>query len=147
MKNNAFLGMLTLAAGLLAVLPASAQFYYPDPLNPLGAQSYATVTYTIPGTVRSTLRSFIDQERDRVCTANRDRGLLLPCITPETPVNVYLPGAFLPPQEPTMTLPDDVLARLESTPVGTQYVYAAYSVYLIDVNTRRVIDFVSLPER
>ncbi|HYD17084.1 MAG TPA: hypothetical protein VEF76_01230 [Patescibacteria group bacterium] len=133
MKNlNFSLSLLALCAGAVMVTPAMAQ------------QTYEQSTYTIPENGRSMLRAFIEQERDRACDA-AEAGSPKPCVTPEQQVNIVQPGGILPPEVNVVPVPDDVTGRISDTPNQTRYVYAASNVYLMDINTRRVIDVVTLP--
>lgn len=133
MKNLSFsLSMVALCAGVAMVSPTQAQ------------QTYEMSTYTIPENGRSALRSFIEDERERACDA-AEAGSPKQCVTPEQQVNIVQPGGILPPEVNIVPVPDTVTGRIPDAPNLTKYVYAANNVYLIDINTRRVIDVVTLP--
>jgi len=124
-------------------MPADAQFT-PD-LSLI--QERGVADFVIPQGNRSALRAYIEQERDRVCDANELRDIALPCVTEDTVVPAFQPGTILPPDVTATKLPLEVTRMLDDTPVMTQYVYAANNVYLIEQNTRRVVDVVTLPEK
>ena len=107
-------------------------------------QTYEMATYTIPDNGRAALRAFIEEQRDRACDAAED-GSPKQCVTPEQQVNIVQPGGILPPEVNIVPVPDTVTGRIPDAPNLTKYVYAANNVYLIDINTRRVIDVVTLP--
>ncbi len=133
MKNFSFsLSLMALCAASAMVSPVYAQ------------QSYEMSTYTIPENGRTALRAFIEDERDRACDAAED-GSPKQCVTPQQQVNIVQVGSVLPPEVNIVPVPDTVTGRIPSAPNLTKYVYAANNVYLIDVNTRRVIDVVTLP--
>ncbi|MCC7036226.1 MAG: hypothetical protein IT560_02855 [Alphaproteobacteria bacterium] len=133
MKNLSFsLSMVALCAGAAVISPVYAQ------------QSYEQSTFTIPENSRTALRAFIEDERDRACDA-AEGGSPKPCVTPEQQVNIVPPGEVLPPDVNIVPVPDTVTGRIPGAPNLTKYVYAASNVYLIDINTRRVIDVVTLP--
>ncbi len=133
MKNFSFsLSLMALCASTAMITPVYAQ------------QSYEMSTYTIPENGRASLRSFIETERDRACDA-AEAGSPKTCVTPEQQVNIVQPGGILPPEVNIVPVPDTVTGRIPAAPNLTRYVYAASNVYLIDINTRRVIDVVTLP--
>ena len=133
MKNLSFsLSMVALCAGAAMVSPVLAQ------------QTYEQSSYAIPENGRAALRAFIEQERDRVCEA-AEGGSPKTCVTPEQQVNIVQPGGILPPEINIVPVPDTITGRMPDAPNLSKYVYAASNVYLIDINTRRVIDVVTLP--
>ena len=133
MKNMIFsLSIAALCVSAALVPPVYAQ------------QTYEQSTYTIPENGRSALRAFIEDERERACDAAEGVSPK-PCVTPEQQVSIVQPGAILPPEVNIVPVPDTVTGRIPDAPNLTKYVYAASNVYLIDINTRRVIDVVTLP--
>lgn len=137
MKNIVFIAVL---AALAAPVPALAQFN-------ANIQNENLLTYVIPDGARTSLRHFIERERERNCDANTRRDVAVPCVTPDMAVSVYVPGSVLPAEESIIPVPSETTATLRPTPGGTQFVYAANNVYLIDMNTRRILDIVTSPEK
>ena len=137
MKKIVFIAVL---AALTAPVPAWAQFN-------ANIQNENILTYVIPDGARTSLRHFIERERERNCDANASRDVPVPCVPADMPVSVYAPNSILPPEEVVMPVPTEITATLRPTPGVTQFVYAANNVYLIDMNTRRILDIVTSPEK
>lgn len=141
MKFMYLSGMFLAIAVMVA--PAWAQFTPDFSL----IQEKEVADFLIPEGNRSALRTYIEQERERACDANELRDVAVPCVTADTVVTAFQPGTILPPDVTATKLPLEVSRMLDDTPAFTQYVYAANNVYLIEQQTRRIVDVVTLPEK
>ena len=150
-KMKTFLGLAVVCAGLMTAGIANAQ----DTASSSSTQTTTTTTRYFQPEQRTIVSNWIMQQNKDQCPAGTTRikethlfGLRDPsykCLAPKgSTMSFYKPGTVLPSTVTYTDLPSTVVTQLPAAPEGEAYVTSDNNVYLVNKQTRTVVDGVTV---
>ncbi len=150
-KMKTFLGLAVVCAGLMTGAAAQAQ----DNAMTSSSSTTTTTTRYFAPEQRTVVSNWIMQQNKDQCPAGTTRikethlmGLRDPsykCIAPKgSTMTFYKPGTVLPSTVTYTELPSTVVTQLPPAPEGEAYVTTDNNVYLVNKQTRTVVDGVTV---